>query len=162
MSHITHHSHMSHYLLYINGGHCLYNTTALDQLPLSSQVVHSTQQVSWSSSSSTYIGIASTIPFVVLGRATCILGGGLGIIARRKSKKNQTMPENFSLPLFVSLQAHGVPFWVVKITWHRTAMVSIQCYSIPPSFKSLPHLPPHCTTHSVLCIVYFIEFDFIG
>jgi len=61
MSHITHHSHTSHYLLYINSGHCLYNITALDQLPLSSQVVHSTQQVSWSSSSSMYIGIASTV-----------------------------------------------------------------------------------------------------
>ena len=78
------------------------------------------------------------------------------------SKKNWTTPENFSLPPFVSLQARGVPFWVVKTTWHRTATVSIQCYSIPPSFESLPHLPPHCTTHSVLCIVYFIEFHFIG
>ena len=53
---VTHHN----VLLYINSVHCLYNRTALDQLPLSSQVVHSTQQVSWSSSSSTYIGIAST------------------------------------------------------------------------------------------------------
>jgi len=61
MSHIMHHSHVSHYLLYINSRHHLYNITALDQLPLSSQVVHSTQQVSWSSSSSMYIGIASTI-----------------------------------------------------------------------------------------------------
>jgi len=60
MSHVTCHSHMSYYLLYINSGHRLYNIIALDQLPLSSQVVHSTQQVSWSSSSSTYIGIAST------------------------------------------------------------------------------------------------------
>jgi len=60
MLHVTCHSHVSHYLLYINSGHRLYNITALDQLPLSSQVVHSTQQVSWSSSSSTYIGIAST------------------------------------------------------------------------------------------------------
>jgi len=60
MSHITRHSHASHYLLYINSRHRLYNITALDQLPLSSQVVHSTQQVSWSSSSSTYIGIALT------------------------------------------------------------------------------------------------------
>jgi len=51
---------MSHYLLYINSVHRLYNKTALDQLPLPSQVVHSTQQVSWSSSSSMYIGIAST------------------------------------------------------------------------------------------------------
>jgi len=61
MSHATCHSHASHYLLYINSGHCLYNTTALDQLPLSSQIVHSTQQVSWSSSSSMYIGISSTV-----------------------------------------------------------------------------------------------------
>jgi len=61
MSHVTHHSHVSQCLLYINSVHRLYNITALDQLPLSSQVVHSTQQVSWSSSSSTYIGIASTI-----------------------------------------------------------------------------------------------------
>ena len=60
MSHVTRHSHTSQCLLYINSVHCLYNITALDQLPLSSQVVHSTQQVSWSSSSSTYIGIAST------------------------------------------------------------------------------------------------------
>ena len=60
MSHITHHSHTSQCLLYINSVHHLYNITALDQLPLSSQLVHSTQQVSWSSSSSTYIGIAST------------------------------------------------------------------------------------------------------
>ena len=61
MSHTMRHSHVSHCLLYINSVHCLYNITALDQLLLSSQVVHSTQQVSWSSSSSTYIGIASTI-----------------------------------------------------------------------------------------------------
>jgi len=54
------HSHTSQYLLYINSVHRLYNITALDQLLLSSQVVHSTQQVSWSSSSSMYIGIAST------------------------------------------------------------------------------------------------------
>jgi len=60
MLHVTHHSHASHYLLYINSVHCLYNKTALDQLPLPSLVVHSTQQVSWSSSSSTYIGIAPT------------------------------------------------------------------------------------------------------
>jgi len=60
MSHITHHSHVSHYLLYINSAYRLYNITALDQLPLSSQVVYSTQKVSWSSSSSTYIGIAPT------------------------------------------------------------------------------------------------------
>ena len=60
MSHITCHSYMSHYLLYINSRHHLYNITALNQLPLPSQVVHSTQQLSWSSSSSTYIGIAST------------------------------------------------------------------------------------------------------
>jgi len=60
MSHITHHSHTSQCLLYINSVHCLYNITALDQLLLSSQVVHSTQQVSWSSSSPMYIGIAST------------------------------------------------------------------------------------------------------
>jgi len=57
---VTRHSHASQCLLYINSVHRLYNITALDQLPLSSQVVHSTQQVSWSSSSSTYIGIAST------------------------------------------------------------------------------------------------------
>jgi len=62
MSHITRHSHVSQCLLYINSVHRLYNITALDQLLLSSQLVHSTQQVSWSSSSSTYIGIASTIP----------------------------------------------------------------------------------------------------
>ena len=62
MSHVTHHSHASQCLLYINSVHRLYNITALDQLPPSSQVVHSTQQVSWSSSSSTYIGIASTSP----------------------------------------------------------------------------------------------------
>jgi len=62
MSHVTCHSRASHYLLYINSGHHLYNITALDQLPLSSQLVPSTQQVSWSSSSSTYIGIASTHP----------------------------------------------------------------------------------------------------
>jgi len=60
MSHIMRHSHVSQCLLYINSVHRLYNITALDQLPLSSQVVHSTQQVSWSTSSSTYIGIAST------------------------------------------------------------------------------------------------------
>jgi len=60
MSHIMHHSHVSQCLLYINSVHRLYNITALDQLLLSSQVVHSTQQVSWSSSSSMYIGIAST------------------------------------------------------------------------------------------------------
>jgi len=60
MSHVMHHSHASQCLLYINSVHRLYNITALDQLLLSSQVVHSTQQVSWSSSSSTYIGIAST------------------------------------------------------------------------------------------------------
>jgi len=57
---VTCHSHTSQCLLYINSVHHLYNITALDQLPLSSQVVHSTQQVSWSSSSSMYIGIAST------------------------------------------------------------------------------------------------------
>ena len=61
MSHITCHSHASQCLLYINSVHRLYNTTALDQLPLSSQLVPSTQQVSRSSSSSTYIGIASII-----------------------------------------------------------------------------------------------------
>jgi len=60
MSHVTRHSHASQCLLYINSVHRLYNTTALDQLPLSSQLVPSTQQVSRSSSSSTYIGIAST------------------------------------------------------------------------------------------------------
>ena len=60
MSHVTRHSHVSHYLLYINSSLRLYNITALNQLPLPSLVVHSTQQVSWSSSSSTYIGIAPT------------------------------------------------------------------------------------------------------
>ena len=60
MSHVTRHSHASQCLLYINSVHRLYNITALDQLPLSSQLVHFTQQVSWSSSSSTYIGIPST------------------------------------------------------------------------------------------------------
>jgi len=60
MSHVTRHSHVSQCLLYINSVHRLYNITALDQLPLSSQLVPSTQQVSRSSSSSTYIGIAST------------------------------------------------------------------------------------------------------
>jgi len=60
MSHVTRHSHASQCLLYINSIHRLYNITALDQLPLSSQLVPSTQQVSRSSSSSTYIGIAST------------------------------------------------------------------------------------------------------
>jgi len=60
MSHVMRHSHASQCLLYINSVHRLYNITALDQLLLSSLVVHSTQQVSWSSSSSTYIGIAST------------------------------------------------------------------------------------------------------
>jgi len=60
MSHVMHHSHASQCLLYINSVHRLDNITALDQLPLSSQVVYSTQQVSWSSSSSTYIGIALT------------------------------------------------------------------------------------------------------
>jgi len=59
-SHVTRHSHASQCLLYINSIHRLYNITALDQLLLSSQDVHSTQQVSWSSSSSTYIGIAPT------------------------------------------------------------------------------------------------------
>jgi len=61
MSHVTRHSHASQCLLYINSLHRLYNITALDQLPLSSQLVPSTQQVSRSSSSSTYIGIASTV-----------------------------------------------------------------------------------------------------
>jgi len=42
-----------------------------------------------------------------------------------KSKKNWTTPENLSLPQLLSLQAHGVPFWVIKTTWHHTAMVSI-------------------------------------
>jgi len=58
MLHVTRHA--SHYLLYINSVYRLYNITALDQLLLSSQVVYSTQQVSWSSSSSMYIGIAPT------------------------------------------------------------------------------------------------------
>jgi len=64
MAHIMCHSHASQCLLYINSVHRLYNITTLDQLPLPSQVVHSTQQVSWSSSSSTYIGIASTLAWV--------------------------------------------------------------------------------------------------
>jgi len=53
---VTCHSHTSQYLLYINSRHHWHNKTVLNQLLLPSPLVHSSQQVSWSSSSSTYIG----------------------------------------------------------------------------------------------------------
>ena len=46
---------MSHSLLYINSRHHWHNIIALNQLPLSLPLVPSTQQVSWSSSSTTLL-----------------------------------------------------------------------------------------------------------
>jgi len=57
---------MSQCLLYINSVHRLYNTTALDQLLLSSQLVHSTQQVSWSSNCFNKLLIEAPIPAIVV------------------------------------------------------------------------------------------------
>jgi len=82
MSHVTRHSHASQCLLYINSVHRLYKKTALDQLPLSSQLVPSTQQVSRSSSSSTYIGIASTNTNTIISMLSYKLHGQTDVIAR--------------------------------------------------------------------------------
>ena len=115
MLHVTHHA--SQCLLYINSVHHLYNITALDQLPLASQVVHSTQQVSWSSSSSMYIGIASTgwscqhLP-IFLMYPMCLFWSYIGL---RKFRSMFLIPETCLPHIYIIIGLWKKHLWCTSI-----------------------------------------------